>query len=83
MFTYEIDRKLSDKADKWEVRNCENENRHLREKINELERQNGRDQSDICQLRNALSQLFDYLVEKATEEDYNNIMDLKNRLNLY
>ena len=38
MNSYEIERKLGDKADKRELHNVQNENRELRNNIHELER---------------------------------------------
>jgi len=39
--SYDIERKLNDKPDRWELHNVQNENRELRKKITELERQIG------------------------------------------
>ncbi|MFA5299771.1 MAG: hypothetical protein WC389_16420 [Lutibacter sp.] len=41
MNSYEIEGKLRDKADKWELYNVQNENRKLENQIHELERKIG------------------------------------------
>lgn len=41
MNSYEIEGKLRDKADKWELHNLQNENRELKSQIYELERKIG------------------------------------------
>lgn len=38
---YEIESKLRDKADKWELQNVQNENNNLKNQIHELERKIG------------------------------------------
>lgn len=41
MNSYEIEGKLIEKADKWELRNVQNENRELKNQIHDLERKIG------------------------------------------
>lgn len=63
MNTYEIERKLWDKVDKWELHNLQTENRELRSYVNELDKK-------IIYLENAniiryhaLERLFNMIAE--------------------
>lgn len=72
MNTYEIERKLSDKADKWELHSLQTENRELKSHINELERKIGELQSVNSNRYYALEGLFNLLAEHPQFSDLQN-----------
>jgi uncharacterized protein YlxW (UPF0749 family) len=69
MSIYTIERQLSDKADKWELHNVQNENRELKNQINELERKIGQLESVNSNRYYALEQLFNILAEHPEFSD--------------
>lgn len=72
MNTYEIERKLSDKADKWELHSLQTENRELKSHVNELERKIGELQSTNSNRYYALEGLFNLLAEHPQFSDLQN-----------
>ena len=78
---YEIERKLNDKVDKWELYNIQTENRELKSQIQELERK-------IDNLENVnnnryctLERLFNMMAEHPQFSDLQNeIYELKGSL---
>ena len=72
MNTYEIERKLSDKADKWELHSLQTENRELKSHVNELERKIGELQSINSNRYYALEGLFNLLAEHPQFSDLQN-----------
>ena len=69
---YEIERKLNDKADKYELHNVQNENRELKSQMHELERR-------ICHLEGVnqnryyvFERLFNLLAENEQFSDISN-----------
>lgn len=63
MNIYEIERKLGDKADKWELHNLQTENRELKSHVNELERKIGYLESINSNRYYALEMLFNMMAE--------------------
>ncbi len=72
MNTYEIERKLSDKADKWELHNVQNENRELKSQIHELERKIGYLEGVNQNRYYVLERLFNMLAENEQFSDLSN-----------
>lgn len=69
---YEIERKLNDKADKWELSNVQTENRELKSQMHELERR-------VCYLEGVnqnryyvFERLFNLLAENEQFSDISN-----------
>lgn len=69
---YEIERKLNDKADKWELHNVQNENRELKSHINELERKIGSLESINSNRYYVLERFFNLLAESEQFSDISN-----------
>ena len=78
MNIYEIERKLGDKADKWELHNLQTENRELKSHVNELERKIGYLESINSNRYYALEMLFNMMAENPQfSELKNEIYQLK------
>jgi len=60
---YEIEKKLNEKADKWELHNVQNENRELKSHINELERKISNLESINSNRYYAIERLFNLMAE--------------------
>lgn len=54
MNLYDLERKISEKAEKWELFNLQNQNRELKSRIDELEAKMQR----VCNSNNQLSSMF-------------------------
>jgi hypothetical protein len=81
MTTYDIERKLDNKADKWELHNVQNENRELRNHINELERKISNIESVNSNRYYALERLFGLLAEHPQfSEMQNELYQLRSNL---
>jgi cell division septum initiation protein DivIVA len=81
MNTYEIERKLGDKADKWELHGLQTENRELKSHMNELERKIGELQSVNSNRYYALEGLFNLIAEHPQFSDLQNeVYQLKQNL---
>lgn len=81
MSTYEIERKLNDKADKWELHNVQNENRELKSQIHELEKKIGHLESVNHNRYYVLEGLLNLLAEHPQFSDLQNeIYQLKGNL---
>ena len=81
MNTYEIERKLSDKADKWELHNLQTENREIKSNVNELERKIGYLERTNSNMYYALESLFNLIAEHPQFSDLQNeIYQLKGSL---
>ena len=72
MSTYEIERKLNDKADKWELHNVQNENRELKSQIHELEKKIGHLESVNHNRYYVLEGLLNLLAEHPQFSDLQN-----------
>lgn len=78
---YEIERKLSEKADKYELHNIQNENRELKNNIRVLESKIGHLESVNQNRYYALERLCNMLVlNPAFEENINEIYEIRNSL---
>jgi len=81
MNTYEIERKLGDKAEKWELHSLQTENRELKSHVNELERKIGYLESTNSNRYYALESLFNMMAEHPQFSDLQNeIYQLKGGL---
>jgi len=69
---YEIERKLNDKLDKWELHNVQNENRELKSQIHELERKMGNLEGTNSNRHYVLERLFNMLAEHPKFSDISN-----------
>ncbi|MCK9429595.1 MAG: hypothetical protein M0R17_06285 [Candidatus Omnitrophica bacterium] len=79
MNNYEFESALKEKADKWELRNVQNENRELKNKISELER----NIDYIKHIESNRHEVFVQLLNLLAEHNQfaciaNNILELKN-----
>jgi len=72
MNTHEIERKLSEKADKYELHNLQTENRELKSHVNELERKIGELQAANSSRYYALVGLFNLLAGHPQFSDLQN-----------
>jgi len=81
MNTYEIERKLEGKADKWELHSLQTENRELKSHVNELESKLEYLESTNSNRYYALERLFNIMAEHSQFSDLQNeIFQLKGRL---
>lgn len=81
MNTYEIERKLGEKVDKWEMHSLQTENRELKSHVNELERKIGQLESTISIRYYALEGLFNLIAEHPQfSELQNEVYRLKQNL---
>jgi len=81
MNSYEIESKLREKADKWELHSLQTENRELKSHVNELERKIGYLESTNSNRYYALERLFNMLAEHPQFSDLQNeIYQLKGNL---
>lgn len=79
--SYEIEGKLNNKADKFELHNVQNENRELKNKINDIERKIGTLEGVNSNRYYALERLFNLLSEHPQLSDISNqIIELRNNL---
>lgn len=72
MNTYEIERKLGDKADKWELHSLQTENRELKSHVNELERKIGNIEGTNSNRYYVLERLFNMIAEHPQFSDISN-----------
>jgi len=78
---YEIERKLSDKADKYELHNLQNENRELKSQIHELERKIGNLEGGNSNRYYVLERLLNMIAEHPQFSDISNqIYELRSSL---
>ena len=81
MNTYDIERKLGEKADKWEMHSLQTENRELKSQVNELQRKIEYLESTNSNRDYALERLFNIMAEHPQfSELQNEIYQLKNSL---
>jgi len=81
MNTYDIERKLGEKVDKWEMHSLQTENRELKSQVNELERKIGYLESTISNRYYVLEGLFNLMAENPQFSDLQNeIYQLKRSL---
>ena len=66
MNSYEIESKLRDKADKWELHNLQNENRELKSQIHDLERKIGNLEGTNSNKNYLLDRLLNLLAENIS-----------------
>lgn len=72
MNSYEIESKLRDKADKWELHNLQNENRELKSKIHDLERKIGNLEGVNSNKNYMLDRLLNLLAENVSLNEISN-----------
>ena len=72
MNSYEIEGKLRDKADKWELHNVQNENRELKSQIHELERRIGNLEGVNSNKNYLLDRLLNLLSENVSLNEISN-----------
>ena len=72
MNSYEIEGKLRDKADKWELHNVQNENRELKSQIHELERRIGNLECANSNKNYLLDRLLNLLAENISPNEISN-----------
>ena len=72
MNSYEIEGKLRDKADKWELHNLQNENRELRSQIHDLERKIGNLEGANSNKNCLLDRLLNLLAENMSLNEISN-----------
>lgn len=81
MNTYEIERKLGDKVERWEFHTLQTENRELKSHVNELERKIGQLENTNSNRYYALERLFNLMAEHPEFSDLQNeIYQLKGSL---
>ena len=81
MDKYEIERKLADKADKWELHNLQTKNRELEYQINDLNKKIGHLESVQTNRYYTLEKLFNLLAEHPQFSDLQNeFYQLRNNL---
>jgi uncharacterized protein YlxW (UPF0749 family) len=69
---YEIESKLRDKADKWELHNIQNENRELKSHIYDLERKIGNLEGANSNKNYLLDRLLNLLSENVSLNEISN-----------
>ena len=72
MNSYEIEGKLRDKADKWELHNVQNENRELKSQIHDLERRIGNLEGTNSNKNYLLDRLLNLLAENISLNEISN-----------
>ena len=72
MNSYEIESKLRDKADKWELHNLQNENRELKSQILDLERKIGNLEGVNSNKKYMLDRLLNLLAENVSLNEISN-----------
>jgi len=72
MNSYEIEGKLRDKADKWELHNVQNENRELKSQIRDLERRIGNLEGRNSNKNYLLDRLLNLLAENMSLNEISN-----------
>lgn len=72
MTIYEMERKLNDKVDKWELSSVQSENRELKSHVNELERKIGHLESVNHNRYYVLEGLINLLAEHPQFSDLQN-----------
>ena len=72
MNSYEIEGKLRDKADKWELHNVQNENRELKSQIHDLERRIGNLEGANSNKNYLLDRLLTLLAENMSLNEISN-----------
>ena len=80
---YEIERKLNDKVDKWELYNLQNEIRSAKSEVNELEKRLSNSVGEINNLRSALAQLMDLLMNEISIIEQGSISNIKGNYQIY
>ena len=81
MNSYEIESKLRDKADKYELHNLQSENRELRSQIHDLERKIGNLEAANSNKNYLLDRLLNLLAENMSlNEISNEIHELRGSL---
>jgi regulator of replication initiation timing len=80
---YEIERKLNDKVDKWELHNLQNEIRNTKTEINDLQQRLSNSIGEINNLRSALAQLMDLLSNEIEIDKFNSIQNIKGNYQIY
>ena len=72
MNSYEIESKLSNKADKWELHNLQNENRELKSQIHDLERKIGNLEGANSNKNYVFDRLLNLLAENVSLNEISN-----------
>ena len=72
MNSYEIESKLRDKADKWELHNLQNENRELKSKIHDLERKIDNLEGANSNINYMFDRLLNLLAENVSLSEISN-----------
>ena len=72
MNSYEIEGKLRDKADKWELHNVQNENRELRNNIHELGIKIGNLEGENSRKYYVIDRLINLLAENISLNEISN-----------
>ena len=72
MNSYEIEGKLRDKADRWELYNLQNENRELRSQIHDLERKIGNLEGANSNKNYLFDRLLNLLAENISLNEISN-----------
>jgi predicted nucleic acid-binding Zn-ribbon protein len=80
---YEIERKLNDKVDKWELYNLQNEIRSAKSEVNELEKRLSNSVGEINNLKSALAQLMDLLMNEISIIEQGSISNIKGNYQIY
>lgn len=69
---FEIEKKLNDKVDKWELHNLQNENRELKNQIHELERKIGSLESMHSNRYYVIDRLINLLADNVSLNEISN-----------
>lgn len=77
--TYELERKISDKADKWQISDLDSQIRNLRHKNESLERTIGDLRSDLQSTQHAIRELMSYLIARD-EDNYNTLETIRQQI---
>ena len=72
MYSHDLEHKINEKADKWELHNVQNENRQLQNKINELERRIGNLESQNSNHNNIIGSLLNLLAYNESLHEISN-----------
>lgn len=75
---YEIEKRLADKADKWQFHNLETENHNLRSKVDDLQGNIVSLKSEIEGLKQSVRVLIEVLIENGVYIDETTVTRLEN-----
>jgi hypothetical protein len=71
---YELENKLRDKADNWDVQNLKNDINHLKSEVNDLKSKNEYWQGKFNNINRAMEELLNLLSYKEIEDTNQNIL---------